>query len=811
MSLAALALLAQLAAPMRATLPVLAFPERGLDDSAAYQGYQTRLYRDAADNTVQLYLDARAQRVVTLLADAEDESVGFTARAGGRAAALRWGAPGARVSRAGRTRVFDYDLIADDRRIDVGWFLLGSMRVERDLQYAERQRTAFSEAPFALPEIDRLMAALAKLDPAERARHLALLHAGSQEELAGRARWTISELADGPVRGVRVSQPALDGLDTMTLELRIDPRRVVLERSRDSVTLRARDDGTTIPFTVRVVTSGRTLTPLARREIFTAPFLQYVASVRAAGEKSAPSGASSVRARRLERQVRGLELLASREKLMAGLPTYATYFGRDMLMTGLMMRAVWRPEMSEFIIASALRKLSPEGRVSHEEALGGQAVREAAAEYASLVEQSAAEGTSKRTADSLLARAATVLRELRRVRENYHMIDAEFQLPIVVSRWLRDSGVTAARKRAFLLDSTDGREPRVTRLLRELSLVARATAPYATDPRASNLISFAPRDSGRWASQSWRDSNVGYAGGRYAMDVNAIWAPHALESMDRILAALRTLGISTALATADSTLVRYTEDPSAMRRAIDRWDAASSHFVVRLAPDDVRARVSARLAQMPENERAHWRDVVTRTQADRDSLVFLALSLDGSGRPIAVANSDVATRLFLGDDERSSSRPDASSRAAVLRDVRLFVRRYPVGLLVDSVGPVVASDAFAPPSVWRDFERDRYHGPRAVWGRENNLFLLGVMSRLADASTPSSRDSSYRRELTRAVDQVRGAVEASGFHSELWSYELRDGRVVPVRYGSGSDVQLWSTTDLVEGYLRARLGMAERR
>ena len=70
---------------------------------------------------------------------------------------------------------------------------------------------------------------------------------------------------------------------------------------------------------------------------------------------------------------------------MAGLPNFATYFGRDMLMTALMMRPVWRPAMSEHVIASVLRKLSPRGDVSHEEALGGQAIRENAAEYNGLM------------------------------------------------------------------------------------------------------------------------------------------------------------------------------------------------------------------------------------------------------------------------------------------------------------------------------------------------------------------------------------------------------------------------------------------
>jgi hypothetical protein len=212
---------------------------------------------------------------------------------------------------------------------------------------------------------------------------------------------------------------------------------------------------------------------------------------------------------------------------------------------------------------------------------------------------------------------------------------------------------------------------------------------------------------------------------------------------------------------------------------------------------------------MTPDEKRHWTDVLARTNAT-DSLAFLALSLDGEGRPIAVANSDPATRLFLGDDEGTRGLPDAQARADVLRDVRLFVHPYPVGLLVEGVGPVVANDAYAPPSVWRDFERDRYHGPRVVWGRENNLFLIGAMGRIADASGPGAqRDPSiapYVRELRRAIDAVLSAVEASSFHSELWSYELRGGRVVPVRYGSGSDVQLWSTTDLVVRYERSRLG-----
>lgn len=377
------------------------------------------------------------------------------------------------------------------------------------------------------------------------------------------------------------------------------------------------------------------------------------------------------------------------------------------------------------------------------------------------------------------------------------MIDDELQLPILAARWLGDRRVPAARKRAFLLDSSDGGGPRLNRLLSELALVARMTAAYAADPVTANLVSFASRDT-TWASASWRDSGAGYAGGRYAMDVNAIWAPHALEAIATILNTIRTIGIPSPAVTRalretdpESPLGLYARDAAALRRATDTWWGASRHFLVRLGPAEVRARVAARLDALPEAERRYWNEVVVRTGADRDSLEFLALALDANGRPLGVANSDPATGLFLGGP---------ASAGEVLRDMRLFVRPYPVGLFIDRVGPAVANDAYATPSIWAAFERDRYHGPRVVWGREVNLFLTGLADRIA-----ASPDAPNAGELRSALNSVLSAVEASGFQSELWSYELRDGRMVPVRYGTGSDVQLWSTTDLAVQFALSRI------
>ncbi|MDQ6925563.1 MAG: hypothetical protein M3154_04920, partial [Candidatus Eremiobacteraeota bacterium] len=377
-------------------LPVLAFPDPGLDDSAAYEGYQTRLFRDAAGNTVQVYLDGRVGRVVDVLADAENESVAFTARnAAGRPAILRWDAPGATVSRNGSrgAREIRYRLAADGSAVRVGLPLLGSMRVEREFQDRKQQLVPLGGAPYRGAEFDSLITALAQLPPAVQRQHLALLGAPDLATLRARVVPRLTLRAPSRSGGgnyvARVVQPSLDGRDTLTLELRADARTVAVTRAGDSFTLqapRAVGEMQQVRFTVTVTTTGRTLTPLSRQEIFTPDFLAFVNNARSAAERAGASDSVRLRARVLERQVRGVELLASREKFMAGLPTYATYFGRDQLMTALMMRPIWRDQALEVVIGSVLRALSPEGAVSHEESIGEQATREAAIAYARLIE-----------------------------------------------------------------------------------------------------------------------------------------------------------------------------------------------------------------------------------------------------------------------------------------------------------------------------------------------------------------------------------------------------------------------------------------
>ena len=714
--------LAVSAAAQQSVPPYLSFPEPGLDDPAAYQGYRTRLYRDARHNTVQIYLNQTNGRVVHVWADALDESLGFTARdTAGHPATLDWGGSGAVPATTGARRTLRYSLTLPAAPTRIGLFLLGSMRVERDFQYAGRDTGVFRTPTFIPAELDQLVTKIAGLAPADRRRALQLLGAASVAALRARLEPSVTIEQSAATWTVRVAQPSFDGRYHLALTFSGAARAAAVTPGRGIVTIRPKGSRP-VTVTVEIATDAPALTPLDRDAIFNAAFRRFYESVRA-------DTAHPLRFRQLEREVRGFELLSSKEKLMAGLPTYATYFGRDMLMTALLMEPVWSDTMAENVIAAALRKLGPPGDVSHEEALGGQAIRENAARYVQHPDPA-------------------ILAHLDQVRENYYMVDDDFQLPVVAAHYFANPNVTPERKRQFVARWGAA-------LRKNLAYVWTRAAPYARDSIATNLVGFARDPDGWWHPGSWRDSRVGYAGGKFAFDVNTVWVPGALRAIAVIRGQL------------DSTA--GLPDSATLARAIATWDGAIRHFGVTLSPADVAARVHAKLASLPEVERAHWDSVLARSGLPTDTLRFYAVSLDSLGQPIPVMNTDPA---MMGT-----------------QDVQTFLLPYPVGLFVAGLGPLTANDAYAGPAVWQMFERDRYHSPRVVWGRDVNILLAGLA----------------RRGERAASDSIVAAVDRSGLrHAELWSYQIDAQGLHPVRYGTSGDVQLWSLTDLAVQFLLAQ-------
>ena len=89
--------------------------------------------------------------------------------------------------------------------------------------------------------------------------------------------------------------------------------------------------------------------------------------------------------------------------------------------------------------------------------------------------------------------------------------------------------------------------------------------------------------------------------------------------------------------------------------------------------------------------------------------------------------------------------------------------------------------------------------------------MLGLADRIAASYDSVGRLRNPAREPTvrslgDALRRILTAVGASGVeHNELWSYRIERYRLLPTRYGTSSDVQLWSCTDLAVQFALSRL------
>ena len=439
-----------------------------------------------------------------------------------------------------------------------------------------------------------------------------------------------------------------------------------------------------------------------------------------------------------------LAFLAFREKFLAGSWRFDTYFGRDTLISALLLAPVLQPDALESAMTSVLERLAPNGEVAHEEDIG---------EFAVL--RNAREGRG---------RISTPIYD-------YGMVDDDFLLAPLAARWLLDSDQGRARARSFLAGKLASGESRGLALARNLAWAVERAAAFAADPRAANLVGL---KAGRMTG-NWRDSEQGLGRGHYAYDINAALVPAALEAAARL---------------ADTGILDEYLD-SARKRALSQ---AREHARTWTARAPALFSVDIPVARARDEITAYARDVgVDPAPAlralDQQALRFHALSLDAGGRPVPILNSDEGFRLLL-------TLPD---EAELERCVSAIMRPFPAGLLTDA-GLLVANPAPAGADLEREFTRYAYHGT-VVWSWQQALLAAGFERQLQR----SDLGASMREKLTRAraglwkvIDQSRALRT-----SELWSWSYAGGRYHAEPFGRpGADVdesnaaQLWSTVFL---------------
>jgi len=452
----------------------------------------------------------------------------------------------------------------------------------------------------------------------------------------------------------------------------------------------------------------------------------------------------TARARDDTRARNALSFLTYQDKFLAGSWRFNTYFGRDTMISALLLAPVLEPEAVESAIASVLDRLASNGEVAHEEDIG---------EFAVL--RNAREGRG---------RVDTPIYD-------YGMVDDDFLLAPLAASWMLSNERSRAQASRFLAGRTASRERNGVALARNLVWVVERAASFADDPRATNLVGI---KAGRMTG-NWRDSDQGLGKGRYAYDVNAALVPAALDAAARLL---------------DSGLLEEYLDASQLRTlkyARDRaqiWEAQAP----RLFDVDVSA------ARARHDVAAYAKETgvdggLARRSLSGAPIEFHALSLNDHGDPVRILHSDEGFRLLLTE-------PAADE---LTRSIVAIMRPFPAGLMTE-VGLLVANPALAGADQRRDFSRFAYHGT-VVWSWQQALLAAGLERQLGRADLPAA----VRTHLTHARTHLWTVIEKSRAlrTSELWSWSFAQGHYHIEPFGrSGVDAdesnaaQLWSTVYL---------------
>lgn len=448
-------------------------------------------------------------------------------------------------------------------------------------------------------------------------------------------------------------------------------------------------------------------------------------------------------ARQDARARNALAFLSYEEKFLAGSWRFNTYFGRDTLISLTLLAPVLQPHAVESGIGSVLARLAPNGEVAHEEDIG---------EFAVL--RNMKEGRGRRDTPIY----------------DYGMVDDDFMLAPVAANWLLDGAGGRDRAARFLAARNTANVKNGDALVRNLQWVVERTAFFANDAKAANLVAI---KDGRMTGQ-WRDSEEGLGRGRYAYDVNTVFIPAALRAIDRLLKS--------------GLLDPYLSNAQrgALQRAHAHWEVwsrrAPSLFIVTIPADRAREHVGTYASNTGVDRTGPLASIGS------SPLVFDAVSLDSTGRPIPVMHSDGGFALLFG----TPSPPELERVVAVMRP-------FPAGLLTP-IGLVVANPAFADGEAQSRFDNAAYHGT-VVWSWQQAVLTAGLDRQIARTDLPSS----LRSRLITARSQLWSAIESAGAlrTSELWSWSFVDGHYRAEPFGQrGTDVdesnaaQLWSTVFL---------------
>ncbi|KAI0442526.1 hypothetical protein F4803DRAFT_365733 [Xylaria telfairii] len=470
-----------------------------------------------------------------------------------------------------------------------------------------------------------------------------------------------------------------------------------------------------------------------------------------------------------------LSFFSFTSKVVAGGWRFLTYFGRDSLISLLLLQPILSEGNGgavEAILSAAIERIDVnDGSVCHEEVIGDYATY--------LNEQQGIPGT-----EALC---------------DYKMIDTDYFFPIAMNEYFVKSHVGRERRGSFLatnasvIQSNQGLTY-ANLALTTLEKIMNATAAFEESPVVANLIRL---KDGQSVGQ-WRDSNSGLGGGRVPHDVNNALVPAALYAIASLAA--------------DGLFPEHAEWSQTAGKRAQFWEEnALPFFEVEISTNEAQDLVKDYVAK------SNFSGDVNTTELS-SPIRFYGVALEANGHPIVkLMNTDDCFRLYLLNSTNQSQLSAFLSQTA-----DNILRPFPLGLST-SVGLLVANPAYAQGSVnIEDFKTSSYHG-LVVWSWQLSMMAAGLERQLGRCDGSGDNpdfcsDTALYYRIIEAYNHLWDIIEQNREHlsSEVWSWVYRDGDYVYTPLGAlpgpegqiptESDIrQLWSLTFLVVKRNRAYL------
>lgn len=448
-------------------------------------------------------------------------------------------------------------------------------------------------------------------------------------------------------------------------------------------------------------------------------------------------------------QTTSLGFLSYTEKLLAGAWRFLTYFGRDSMISALLLEPVFSQgngSAMEAVLGAVLERINrTDGSVCHEETIG---------DYATFLNYQ----------NNITSTAASC---------TYPMIDTDYYLPILMNRYFTQSSIGPSRFQPFLARQAGSIEIDVLNegltygnlALRNAEKIMTLAASFAQSggQTTANLLHL---KSDQIVGE-WRDSTYGIGGGRIPFDVNTGLAPAALRSI-------------ASLSRFDSSIYPGHEDWGTLAdKYAQVWEDNTLSFFEKSISS---SEATSRLDTFVKSATFYDGPTHASTISNTSNTTFYSISLNGYDdlASVDVLHTDTCFRLFLLNSTNQAQLTSFLSNVA-----SSILRPFPAGLSTP-VGLVVANPALGAEAVLtRNFTNAAYHGT-VVWSWPLAMMAKGLELQLARCSASGDGPNFCKdttgvyRDVKDAYNMLWDTIEAneSQLSSEVWSWVYQDGKFV---------------------------------